>query len=149
MMSDRSLFLVLLVCLLWQVRASGAEPQSNYTPPRGAAPMEKKSVDTGQLETTPGHREDELGAEVIRYEQYDEYQTIELNVPIEPDQVDQVLVMTPSGETLPQSREAQIVHDYETNNVGIKLHLPNTENTGFRLKLIDHSDDEWPPIRQQ
>jgi hypothetical protein len=149
MMPDRSLFITVLVCLLLQACASGLEPQSSYRPPSGVAPMEKKSVDSGQLEATPGHRDDELGAEVIRYEQYDEYQTIELNVPIEPDEVDQVQVMTPSGETIPQSREAQIVHDYETNNVGIKLHLPNTENTGFRLKLIDHAEDEWPPIRQQ
>ena len=149
MMCDRSLFLAMSACLLLQACAGGLEPESNYTPPRGSAPLEEKSVDTGQLEATPGHREDTLGTEIIRYEKYDEYQTIELNVPIEPDEVDQVEVMTPSGEVIPQSRQAQIVHDYETNNVGIKLHLPNTENTGFRLKLIDHAEDEWPPIRQQ
>jgi hypothetical protein len=148
-MRDRSSFLILLACLLLQACAGGLEPKSSYSPPPGAAPTEKKSIDSGQLEASPGHRGDELGAEVIRYEQYDEYQTIELNVPIELDEVDQVEVMTPSGETIPQSRQAQIVHDYETNNVGIKLHLPNTENTGFRIKLIDHADDEWPPVRQQ
>jgi hypothetical protein len=152
MMPDRSLSLTVLACLLLQACASGLEPESSYTPPRGAAPMEEKSVDTGQLEATPGPRGDELGAEVIRYEQYDEYQTIELNVPIDHDlvdEVDQVQVMTPSGEVIPQSRQAQIVHDYETNNVGIKIHVPKSDNLGFRLKLIDHADDEWPPIRQQ
>ena len=149
MMRNRSLFLTLLACLLLQACAGGLEPQSDYTPPRGDAPMEEKSVDTGQLEATPGYRDEELGAEVIRYEEYDEYRTIELNVPIEPDQVDQVQVMTPSGEIIPQSRQAQIVHDYETNNVGIKVQVPNTDNLGFRLKLIDHTDEEWPPIRQQ
>ncbi len=150
MMRDRSFPPALLLgCLMLQACASGLEPESTYSPPPGAAPMEEKSVDTGELKAIPGHRGDELGTEVIRHEQYDEYQTIELNVPIEPDEVDQVQVMSPTGETIPQSRQAQIVHDYETNNVGIKLHLPNTQNTGFRLKLIDHSEDEWPPLRQQ
>jgi hypothetical protein len=149
MMRDRSLFLSVLVCLLLQACASGLEPRSDYKPPAGAAPTEEKSIDTGELEATPGHRGDELGAEVIHYEEHDEYQSIHLNIPIEPDEVDQVEVMTPSGETIPQSREAQIVHDYETNNVGIKIHVPKTDNMGFRLKLIDHADDEWPPVRQQ
>ncbi len=152
MMCDRNLFLAMLACLLLQACASGLEPESSYTAPRGAAPMEEDSIDTDQLEATPGHRGDELGAEVVRHQEYDEYQTIELNVPIDydlVDEVDEVQVMTPSGETIPQSRQAQIVHDYETNNVGIKVHVPKTDNLGFRLKLIDHSDDEWPPIRQQ
>ncbi|MCP4769080.1 MAG: hypothetical protein GY875_22820 [Gammaproteobacteria bacterium] len=149
MKCERNFLPTVLACLLLQACTSGLEPQSDYTPPPGAAPMEEKSVDTGQLEATPGHRGDELGTEIIRYEEYDEYQSIELNVPIEPDQVDRVEVMSPSGETIPQSREAQIVHDYETNNVGIKIHVPKTDNLGFRLKLIDHTADEWPPVRQQ
>jgi len=149
MKRDRNIILIVLACLLWQASASGVEPESSYTPPQGAAPMEEKSVDTGQLRATPGTRGDELGAEIIRHEEYDEYQSIELSVPIEPDQVDRVEVMTPSGEMIPQSREAQIVHDYETNNVGIKIHVPKTENLEFRLKLIDHISDERPHIRQQ
>ncbi len=145
---DRNLCLVAMLSLLLQACAGNLEPQSTYVPPPGASPTEIKSVDTGELEARTGAREDELGAEVIRYDENDEYQTIELSIPMQ-DEVDQVEVYTPSGETVPQSRQAQIVHDYETNNVGIKLHLPNTENTGFRFKLIDHEDDDWPPMRQQ
>ncbi|MCP4333750.1 MAG: hypothetical protein GY785_13925 [Gammaproteobacteria bacterium] len=149
MKCDRNFVPVVLACLLLQACASGLEPQSSYSPPPGAAPVEEKSVDTGQLEATPGHRGDELGTEVIRYEEYDEHQSIELIVPIAPGQVDQVQVVTPSGEMIPQSRQAQIVHDYETNNVGIKIHVPKTDNLEFRLKLIDHTADEWPHVRQQ
>ena len=47
------------------------------------------------------------------------------------------------------SSEARIVQDYETNNVGIWLRVPTKEKAGFRLKLIDHPDDDWPPVRQQ
>lgn len=149
MIRNRKAVLALLTCVLLQACASGMEPRSTYSPPPGSAPVEDGAVDTGPLEATPGYREDELGAEIIRYEDRDEYQIIELKVPIEPDQVDQVEVMTPSGEMIPQSRQAQIVHDYETDNVGIKIHVPKSENMGFRLKLIDHADEEWPPFRQQ
>ena len=70
-------------------------------------------------------------------------------MPIQPDLVDQVQVLTSQGEPMPLSREARIVHNYETNNVGISVQVPKSENLGFRLKLIDHPDDEWPPLRQQ
>jgi hypothetical protein len=63
--------------------------------------------------------------------------------------VDQVQVMTLDGSTVNQSREARIIHNYETNNVGIWIRVPTRDSVGFRLKLIDQSDDIWPPVRQQ
>ena len=70
-------------------------------------------------------------------------QSIEISVPIDPDSVDEVQVLDASGEPLPMSREATIVHNYETNHVGISIQLPKSENTGFRLQLIDKPEDGW------
>lgn len=147
MKRERNLVSTVLACLLMQACASGLEPQSSDSPPPDAAPMEEKSVDSGQLQVRSGERGAELDAEIIRYEEYDEYQSIELNVPIESDQVDQGEVMTPSGEMFPRSRQEQIVHDYETDNVGIKIPANKSGNLGFRLKLID--DEQWPPGPQR
>lgn len=139
----------LLVCLLLQGCAGQMQPKSTYRPPPGAAPMESGSLDTGLLESTAGTRGDKIGAEVISSEVTDDEQVIEIRVPIDPDLVDRVYVTTPDGQAVNQSREAQIIHNYETNNVGIWLRVPTKEKTGFRLKLIDEPDDVWPPMRQQ
>jgi hypothetical protein len=122
------------------------QPKSTYRPPAGAAPMENKAVDTGQLEPTVGHKGDRIGAEVISSEVIGDEQLIEIRVPIDPDVVDQVYVTTPEGGPVNLSREAQI---NENNNVGIWIRVPTKEKFGFRLKLIDESDDVWPPVRQQ
>jgi len=139
----------LLICLLLPGCATQMQPKSSYRPPAGATPTEKGSLDTGQLEATAGNKGDKLGAEVIRSELDGDERVVEIRVPINPDLVDQVQVMTLDGSTVNQSREAQIIHNYETNNVGIWIRVPTKEKTGFRLKLIDQSDEFWPPVRQQ
>jgi hypothetical protein len=149
MKSAQTITLLFLSGLLLQGCASSMEPRSSYTPPPGAAPTENSSLDTGQLEPTVGHQGDQLGAEVISADDSGEMHSVEINVPIQPDLVDQVQVLTSEGEPMPMSREARIVHNYETNNVGISVQVPKSESMGFRLKLIDHTDDEWPPVRQQ
>ena len=125
------------------------QPRSTYIPPPGAAPTEKGSLDTGQLEPTVGYTEDQLGAEVVNTEVLGDMQSIEINVPIQPDLVDQIQVLTESGEPIPLSRDAQIIYNYETNNVGITVQVPKSENLGLRFRLIDHADDDWPPMREQ
>jgi len=150
MKRDRIFMLTVLACLLSQASASGLETQSSDSPPPDAAPMEEKSVDNGQLQVRSGERGAELDLEIIRYEEYDEYQSIELSAPIDPGQVDPVdqgEVMIPSEEMFPRSRQEQIVHDYETDNVGIKIPPKNSGSMGFRLQLID--DRQWPPGPQQ
>ena len=149
MMSERNLFITVLIGLLLQGCSSSMQPRSTYIPPPGAAPTEKGSLDTGLLEPTVGYKGDQLGAEVINSEVSGDMQSIEINVPIQPDLVDQVQVITESGEPIPLSREAQIINNYETNNVGITVQVPKSENLGLRFRLIDHADDDWPPMRQQ
>jgi len=124
-MPDRSLFLTPLVCLLLPICASG--------------------LDTGVPETPTGKR----GDEIIHRAPYDKYQSLDLNVPIEPVQADEVEEVNqgqlemPTGEPAQRSRQAGIVEDYESDDVGIKIKVPNSENTGFRFKLIDNTDEEW------
>lgn len=67
---------------------------------------------------------------------------IEINLPIDPDQVDQVRVVSPTGESLEQYREPEILRDYENNNVGVKIFLPRQKNLGFRLRLIDNVESD-------
>ena len=149
MMPERNLFISVLTGLLLQGCASSMEPRSTYIPPAGAAPTEKGSLDTGQLEPTVGYKEDQLGAEVVNTEVLGDTRSVEIIVPIQPDLVDQIQVLTESGEPIPLSRDAQIIHNYETNNVGITIRVPTEEKVGIRFRLIDHADDDWPPTRQQ
>jgi hypothetical protein len=136
MMSARSFLFLALVALVSQGCAS-VHPRSNHSMPPGTALNLGSSTDTGLLEPNIGYRGDRLGAEVVNAEISGELQSIEINVPIEPDAVDRIQVMTQSGELLPLSRQATIVRNYETNNVGITIQLPKSENLRFRLKLID------------
>ena len=128
MKCDRIIMLAVLACLLSQARASGLETQSSDSSPPDAAPIQENSVDSDQ----PRVRSGERGAE------------LDLNVPNDPDQGE---LMTPAGENFPRSRQEQIVHDYETDNVGIKIPPKDGEGLGFRLQLIDY--DQWPPDRQK
>jgi len=144
MMPFRNLVYLVLVGLFLQACASsGLQSQTQHRPPPGSDLDEGGSLDSGLLEPTVGHKGDKLGAEVVSSEDLGELQSIEINVPIDPDSVDQVRVLTDSGEPLPMSREATIVHNYETNNVGISIKLPKSENTGFRLQLIEDPEDGW------
>ena len=146
MMSDRNLlFLVLSGLLLQGCASSGLQSQTQHRPPPGSELNEGGSLDSGLLEPNVGHTGDKLGAEVVSSETSGELQSIEITVPVEPDSVDQVRVLDASGKPLPMSREATIVHNYETNNVGISIQLPKSEDTGFRLQLIDDPEDSWYP----
>jgi hypothetical protein len=144
MMSYRNLLYLVLVGLFLQgCASSGLQTQTKNRPPPGSELNEGGSLDSGLLEPTVGPKDDKLGAEVVSSEISGEPQSIEVNVPVEPGSVDQVQVLDASGNPLPMSREATIVHNYETDNVGISIQLPKSEDTGFRLKLIDKPDDMW------
>lgn len=142
--------IALLVLLLLSGCASQLEPSSTYRPPPGAALHEIDDVDTGELKPTVGHEGDQVGAKVIGTRQEGDEQVVDIEVPVDPDSVDRVEVYSTGSDSVVLTREAQIIQNYETNNVGISVRVPNSENLGFRLKLIDHPDnDEWPPRRYQ
>jgi hypothetical protein len=144
MMSYRNLLYLVVVGLFLQGCASNdIQSQTKHRPPPNAELNEDGSLDSGLLEPNVGYKGDNPGAEVVSSEIPGELQSIETNVPTEPGSVDQVQVLDEWGEPLPMSREDTIIQNYETNNVGISTQLPKSENTGFRLKLIDKPDDGW------
>ncbi len=100
------------------------------------------TMETGLLQARPDYTGDILGARVerITVDETSHIQIIEISVPIDPDRVDQINVISDSGELIRQDRTAQILHDYENNNVGIKIYVPEQKNWVFKLKLIDQAD---------
>lgn len=67
----------------------------------------------------------------------DELQSMDLSVPLPSEEMDQMRGMEPSGGQPRQSREDQIIHNYETDNVGINVPAPKSGNLGFKLQLLD------------
>ena len=96
-------------------------------------------IESGFLEARPGYTGNVLGAEVekVTIDEAQQSQIIEINLPIDPDEVDRIQVLSVSGKPIPQDKTAQIVRDYENDNVGIKLYLPMKKDWVFKLKLID------------
>jgi len=81
-----------------------------------------------------------LDAEIIDSEIRGESQKIEINIPIDPGQVDQIRVISSSGKKIKQEKAAEVMRDYENNNVGITIFLSKQKNLGFKLRLIDQPD---------
>ncbi|MFT5396803.1 MAG: hypothetical protein ACI85N_002009 [Gammaproteobacteria bacterium] len=65
-------------------------------------------------------------------------QFIEINASKDPKDVDRVKVISKSSKFITQDKSAEILKDYENNNVGIKLYLPKIKN--WQLKFIDELD---------
>lgn len=101
-----------------------------------------KFIDTDYLEATRGYKGEVLDAKIIDIESSGDSQAIEINVPIDPDQVDQVVVISPSGKKLQQQKDAEVIRDYENNNVGITIFLPKQKNWSFKLRLVDQPGEE-------
>lgn len=133
MIPYKSFVFTAFFCLMLQGCAKGYQ-----STPKTAPPPQIRIFETGYLEATPGYRGNVLGAEIIDAVIDDEQQAIEINLPIDPGQVDQVRVISPSGEKLKQTKEAEILRNYETDTVGLKIFLPRRESPGFRLRLIDN-----------
>ena len=121
--------------------ATGYE-STHKTGQQAVSPPQTRILESGYLEPTPGYRGNLLGAEVVDTEINADRQMIEINLPIDPDQVDQVRVVSPAGERLEQYREPEILRNYENNNVGVKIFLPQQKNLGFRLRLIDNVESD-------
>lgn len=106
-------------------------------------PADDKIFETGVLRNVTGYKGDVLGAEVISVSADADNlsEIIELTVPIDPDLADEVTVVTPSGKPLKVHNPIEIVRDVENNKVGITIKLNKESRLGFRVKLIDVSDE--------
>jgi len=116
---------------------TSSESQNNLPPSMATG------LDTGYLQATPGFKGDVIGAEVesVKTSPDGQFDTIEVSVPVDPQQVDQVQVITGSGKIVKQPTAVEVIRDYENNKVEIRFLLSKQKNFGFKLKLIDLADD--------
>ena len=106
-------------------------------------PPDAPTLETGILQRVDGYKGDLLGAEVVSIDpaENDALEVIRLNVPIDPDVVDQISVVGPSGQLLELDEPIEIFPNQEKSSVGIILTLPKKKKPGFIIKLIDLPDD--------
>jgi hypothetical protein len=97
----------------------------NELPPEGVPKLE-----TVILQRVEGYKGDLLGAEVISITsaENDALEVIELSVPIDPEVVDQVTVVGPSGQLLELGEPIEISPNQEKSSAGIILTLPKKRN---------------------
>jgi len=143
MVFEQNFIRIILVSVWLQGCASSNGSPSHDSLKAAPPPPGITTLDTGYLESTPGYTGSVLGTKIIGVSDLsaEELQIIEVSIPVDPDQVDEVQIISPSGSTLKQQRQAEILRDYENNNVGIKLYLPRQQKWGFKLKLIDKPED--------
>lgn len=97
-----------------------------------------ESLETGYLEATPGYVGDLLGAEVTDTNTSGkQIDVIDITIPVDPDQVDEIRVISANGKVVKQNKPAEVIPDYRNNNVGIRLFLPKQKNWEFKLRLVD------------
>jgi hypothetical protein len=58
-------------------------------------------------------------------------------VPISPDRVDSVKLVTPSGHPVKLNQPLEMPRDHENDKVGITLNLSKRNSLGFIIRLID------------
>jgi len=135
----RLISLSLLSCFVLSSCSSGKTFSSDPIP----APP-NTSLDTDILKARPGYKGKILGASVeeSKIGPAGEIQAIKINLPIDPDQVDKVEVISPTGETIKQRRAAEILRNYESDNVGVTIFLSKDKNWEFKLRLIDNTPEE-------
>ncbi len=130
------------VLILLHFLLPGSAATADLGEVQATPPPEPALLETGLLEATPGYVGDVLGAEVESTSSSGaQTDVIVISIPINPDQVDEVRVISPVGKVIKQSRPAEIERDYEHNNVGIRLYLPKQKKWEFKLRLVDQTGE--------
>jgi hypothetical protein len=126
----------LFVCALaFEVVDAQAENNPDLT--------DARVVETGVLQSVPGFTGDVLGAEVIAITPGEnDTQVIDIVIPVDPDKVDRIRVMTADGKPLKQKEAVEFSRDHENGELGITLKLNKKQKLGFKFKLIDLPDDQ-------
>lgn len=135
----RLISLSLLFCFVLSSCSTG---KNLYSDPIPAPP--NTSLETDTLKAKPGYKGKILGASVEESKMgpAGEVQIIQINLPVDPNQVDEVQVISPTGETVKQRRAAEIMRNYESDNVGVTIFLSKDKNWEFKLKLIDNTRED-------
>jgi hypothetical protein len=71
-----------------------------------------------------------------------EQQAIDLDIPIPPQEADEVRQMGSSGGPVRKSREPQIIQDYDTGKAGVIIPPKKGGKIGIKLQLVDHPDGD-------
>ena len=110
--------LLIACCLMLQGLISGCQAQNTII------------QDVNELPPEEGYKGDLLGAEVISITsaENDALEVIELSVPIDPEVVDQVSVVGPSGQLLELGEPIEISPNQEKSSAGIIPTLPKKRN---------------------
>ena len=102
-----------------------------------------RELETSVLQRVAGFTDDKLGAEVIAVTPGEgDTEVVDIVIPVNPDDVDQVRVTKPDGTPFKKKRIVEISRDHENNEVGVVLRFNKKDRLGFRLKLIDLPDDQ-------
>ena len=106
-------------------------------------PPDALTLETGILQRVEGFKGDLLGAEIVSINpaENDAFEVINLSVPVDPEVVDQVTVVDPSGRLLELGEPIEISPNQDRSSVGIVLALPKRNRPGFIIRLIDLPDD--------
>ena len=107
--------------------------------PKKSAPPPPKVYRTGMLNAVPGSTGDVFGSEVerVRVLSDETMQAIDISVPVPPEQIDQVEVVSSSGNEVIQLKDAIIEPAANTGGSDITVYLPRSRKLQFRLRLID------------
>jgi hypothetical protein len=102
-------------------------------------PTSTTIAETTYLKAKEGYTGNQLGAEVkeVSIDEGAETRLIEVHIPFDPEKVDRIQIVTESGKILKKDRVAEVLKDYENDNIGIKFYLPKQKNWVFKVKLID------------
>ena len=108
--------------------------------PEKSAPPPPKVYRTGMLKAVPGSTGDVFGSEVerVRILSDETMQAVEVSIPVPPDKIDQVEVISSSGNEVIQLREAEIEPSVNADGTDVTVYLPRNRKLQFRLRLIDN-----------
>lgn len=107
-----------------------------------ASPMltAQQVTESSLLSAEEGSSGTAIGAVVEEVKLSDGGTVLLLSVPEELPTDQKILLITPDGNELPQSKEAVIVDSYDEGRTGIRLFVDKKGQFEFRLRLLDITD---------
>ncbi len=114
------------------------DPEANESSAQQATTLE-----TGILQNLVGYKDDVLGALVIKITAGEDSvsEVIEISIPVNPELVDRVSVVSESGTALKFLEPMKISLDHAGSKVGIILTLSGNSRIRFKIKMVDLPDE--------
>ena len=136
--SKPSIALLLTLFLnTWTTAVAHAQSQDT------SVPVGASVIETGILQNAVGFTDVVLGAEVIAITPAENNTlVIDVVIPVNPDDVDLIRVVTPDGNPLKQYQPMEISMDHENKEVSVILKIVKKDKLGFKFRLIDLPEDQ-------